>query len=314
MNHIAFPSLGLKFLVNPTAFSIGSFRVQWYSIIIAVGFALAIWYCIKRAPRFGVEQNDLLDLVLIGAPIALIGARLYYVLFRWSAFAEDPVSALYLWNGGLAIYGALIFAVLAAWIVCRVKKIKLMNVLDLAAPGFLIGQAIGRWGNFINAESYGETIENWTLGMSINGDLTVHPIFLYESLWTALGFVLIHFLAKKRRFYGQNFLLYVAWYGIGRGYIEGIRGADTLLFFDSGIRVSQVLGYLSAAAAVAFLIFKFLTTDRGDTIELADDEALAQTGKNEKQSKEEKAMAEIDRIIDEAADAKTKENKSAEDQ
>ena len=143
--------------------------------------------------------------------------------------------------------------------------------------GVLIGQLIGRWGNFVNAEAYGQTVENWLFGMSINGDLTVHPIFLYESLWNLAGFILLHFLSKKRRFYGQTFLSYVVWYGVGRGFIEGIRGGDTLMLFDSGLRVSQVYGYLSALVAFGILVYKLIFSDRGDTIELlSNDEIMRQ--------------------------------------
>lgn len=274
MNNVAFPELGLEFTLKKTAFSIGSLNVQWYGIIIAVGFALAVFYCLRRAPKFGILQDNLIDMTLIATPAAIIGARLYYVVFNWSQFADDPVSVFRIWEGGIAIYGALIFGAIAAFIYCRVKKINVLNLFDLAILGFMIGQCIGRWGNFVNAEAYGQTVENWFLGMSINGGLTVHPIFLYESLWNLVGFVLLHFLSKKRRFYGQTFLSYLVWYGVGRGFIEGIRGGDALMLFDTGLRVSQLLGYLSAPVAFGFLVYKFIFTDRGDTIELLSDEEI----------------------------------------
>ena len=285
MNNVAFPELGLEFTLNRTAFSIGSLHVQWYGIIIAVGFALAVLYCLKRAPKFGILQDNLIDMTLIATPAAIVGARLYYVVFNWSQFADDPVSIFKIWEGGIAIYGALIFGALAAFIYCRVKKINVLNVFDLVILGFMIGQIIGRWGNFVNAEAYGETVENWFLGMSINGGLTVHPIFLYESLWNLVGFVLLHFLSKKRRFYGQTFLSYLVWYGVGRGFIEGIRGGDALMLFDTGLRVSQLLGYLSALAAFGILVYKFIFTDRGDTIELLSDEAVMEMNAVEKAKK-----------------------------
>ncbi len=277
MNHVAFPKLGLEFTLKKTAFSIGSLDIQWYGIIIAVGFALALIYCLKRAPKFGINPDNLIDMTLIATPAAIIGARLYYVVFNWSQFKDHPKTIIEIWNGGIAIYGALIFGCIAAFIYCRIKKINVWNLFDLAVLGVLIGQLIGRWGNFVNAEAYGQTVENWLFGMSINGDLTVHPIFLYESLWNLAGFILLHFLSKKRRFYGQTFLSYVVWYGVGRGFIEGIRGGDALMLFDSGLRVSQVYGYLSALVAFGILVYKLIFSDRGDTIELlSNDEIMRQ--------------------------------------
>ncbi len=297
MNHIAFPNLGIELTINKTAFSIGSFSVQWYGIIIAVGFALAILYCVKRAPKFGINQDNLIDMTLVATPAAIIGARLYYVVFNWELYADRPGDIIKIWNGGIAIYGAVIFGVLAAAIYCKIKKQNLWNMLDLAVLGLMIGQMIGRWGNFTNAEAYGISVENWLLGMSINGELPVHPIFLYESLWNLAGFVLIHFLSKKRRFYGQNFLSYVLWYGVGRGFIEGIRGDDALLFFDTGLRVSQVLGYLSALAALGLILYKVLFSDRGDVIELVSDEAIAEQAAIEQAKKN---LAEAGETLEEA--------------
>ncbi|MBR7136515.1 MAG: prolipoprotein diacylglyceryl transferase [Clostridia bacterium] len=296
MNHIAFPNLGIELTIKKTAFSIGSFSVQWYGIIIAVGFALAIVYCVKRAPKFGINQDNLIDMTLVATPAAIIGARLYYVVFNWELYKDNPGDIIKIWNGGIAIYGAVIFGVLAAAIYCKVKKVNLWNMLDLAVLGLMIGQMIGRWGHFTNAEAYGISVEDWFLGMSINGELPVHPIFLYESLWNLVGFVLIHFLSKKRRFYDQNFLSYVIWYGVGRGFIEGIRGADALNFFDTGLRVSQVLGYLSALAALGVLVYKVLFSDRGDAIELLSDEAVAEQAAIEQAKKN---LAEAGEAVEE---------------
>ncbi len=268
MNTISFPSLGIELTLRKTAFSIGSFSVQWYGIIVALGFALAVWYCTKRCVRFGISEDNLIDMALWATPAAVVGARLYYVVFNWAEFKDDIASVLYIWNGGIAIYGALIFGVLAAVIYCVVKKIKIGNMLDLAIIGFVIGQCVGRWGNFVNAEAYGNPVNDWFLGMSINGGKTVHPNFLYESLWNFLGFLLLHFTSKKRRFYGQTFLTYLIWYGVGRGVFEGIRGPDTLMFFGTDLRVSQVLGFLSALAAAGLLVYKLIFSDRQDTITL----------------------------------------------
>ena len=307
MNHVAFPKLGLEFTLKKTAFSIGSLNIQWYGIIIAVGFALALIYCLKRAPKFGINPDNLIDMTLIATPAAIIGARLYYVVFNWSQFKENPKTIIEIWNGGIAIYGALIFGCIAAFIYCRVKKVNVWNFFDLAVLGVLIGQLIGRWGNFVNAEAYGQTVENWLFGMSINGELTVHPIFLYESLWNLAGFILLHFLSKKRRFYGQTFLSYVVWYGVGRGFIEGIRGGDTLMLFDSGLRVSQVYGYLSALVAFGILVYKLIFSDRGDTIELLTDDEIM------KQNAIQEAKQAASTVHEDSSETeKTEENKPVE--
>lgn len=308
MNSVAFPELGLEFTLKKTAFSIGSLSIQWYGIIIAIGFALAVLYCLRRAPRFGINQDNLIDMTLIATPVAIIGARLYYVVFNWSQFRDNPKTIIEIWNGGIAIYGALIFGCIAAFIYCKLKKINVWNVLDLTVLGVMIGQIIGRWGNFVNAEAYGETVENWILGMSINGGLTVHPFFLYESLWNLVGFVLLHFLSKKRRFYGQTFLSYVTWYGLGRGIIEGIRGGDTLMLFDSGLRVSQVYGYLSALAAFGILIYKLLFAERGEVILLLSDGEILE---RDAVAEAKQLVAETEELPDEQSD---KENELVTDE
>lgn len=302
MNSVAFPELGLEFTLKKTAFSIGSLNIQWYGIIIAFGFALAVLYCLRRAPKFGINPDNLIDMTLIATPVAIIGARLYYVVFNWSQFRDNPKTMIEIWNGGIAIYGALIFGCIAAFVYCKLKKINVWNVLDLTVLGVMIGQIIGRWGNFVNAEAYGETVENWILGMSINGGLTVHPFFLYESLWNLVGFVLLHFLSRKRRFYGQTFLSYVTWYGLGRGIIEGIRGGDTLMLFDSGLRVSQIYGYLSALAAFGILIYKLFFAERGDAILLLSDEEIL----------EKSAVAEAKQLVAESEGTATDEEATAE--
>ena len=255
MNNVAFPELGLEFTLKKTAFSIGSLNVQWYGIIIAVGFALAVFYCLRRAPKFGILQDNLIDMTLIATPAAIIGARLYYVVFNWSQFAGDPVSVFRIWEGGIAIYGALIFGAIAAFIYCRVKKINVLNLFDLAILGFMIGQCVGRWGNFVNAEAYGQTVENWFLGMSINGGLTVHPIFLYESLWNLVGFIFLAIWTRKgkRQYDGQATLLYFVWYGLIRFLLEPLR-TSPLLIPGTALRASQVIGGGMCLVALVILV------------------------------------------------------------
>ena len=254
---ISFPNLGIEINPSRVAFSLGDKDVYWYGIIIAVGFILAVIYACRCAPQFGLKEDHILDMLIVAVPTAIVCARLYYCIFYWDLYADDPISILYVWEGGLAIYGGIIGAVVAVWLYSRVKKVPLGPLLDVGGMGLLIGQMIGRWGNFINREAHGGVTDSFfKMGLTdASGQVTyVHPTFLYESVWNLAGFLLLHFLAKKRRRYdGELFTMYVAWYGLGRGWIEGLR-TDSLYFFGTGIRVSQILAILSCLAAVAILV------------------------------------------------------------
>ena len=257
---IEFPGLGLT-LNPPAGFSIGSFEVRFYGIIIALGLVLAAVYALKRKDQFGFCEDDILDGILWIAPFAIVCARLYYCAFSWEEYAANPISVLYIWNGGLAIYGGVLGAALGVIVFCRIKKVKLGTFLDLVALGFLIGQSIGRWGNFFNREAFGAATDSF-LRMGLYNKYTgqyefYHPTFLYESLWNAAGFVLLHFLSKKRRYDGQIALGYVAWYGLGRALIEGLR-MDSLYW--GPFRVSQVLAAVSCVAAVSVLLYQSFRT------------------------------------------------------
>lgn len=272
---ITFPGLGLEFNPNRIAFHLFGKDVYWYGILIALGFLLAVFYCSKKAPRYGITSEQILDLLIFAVPLSVIGARLYYIIFYFSLFQKevggvlkpDFLEMIKIWDGGLAIYGGLIAAVLTTLIFCRIRKISVGAFLDLGSFGLLIGQAVGRWGNFINREAYGaETALPWRMGLHASaGGVTryieVHPTFLYESLWNVLGFILLVLLARRRlrKFDGQFFLLYVAWYGLGRCFIEGLR-SDSLYFFGLEllgvpIRISQALAFLSCIVAVALLLY-----------------------------------------------------------
>ena len=253
---ISFPSLGIE--VNPPrTFSVGPVSVHFYGLIIAVGLMLAILYCSRRSKEFGIKEDDLLDGVLWITPFAIVCARAYYCIFAWHEFASNPISVLYIWNGGLAIYGGVLGAVLGILVFCRVKKIKIATVLDLTMLGFLIGQSLGRWGNFFNREAFGaETQSFLRMGLynTVTGVTTYfHPTFLYESLWNAVGFGILHFLSKKRQYDGQVALFYAAWYGLGRCFIEGLR-MDSLYW--GPIRVSQLLAGISCVAAGGLLVWQ----------------------------------------------------------
>ena len=252
---ISFPALGL--VMNPgRSISIGPLTVHYYGAIIAFGLILGVLYACRRSKDFGLKEDDLIDGVLWVTPFAIICARAYYVIFRWAEeYAANPISVLYIWEGGLAIYGGVIGAVVGILVFCRCRRIKPAVVLDVVALGFLIGQSIGRWGNFFNREAFGaETDVLWKMGlMKQSGDIIyVHPTFLYESLWNACGFVILHFASKRRRFDGQVALGYMAWYGLGRCMIEGLR-SDSL--YIGPFRVSQLLAGISCIAAVSILLW-----------------------------------------------------------
>ncbi len=259
MYHVQFPNLNINITINPKAFSIGTLNVQWYGVIIAVGFLLAFFYAMVSSKKFRINEDKLLDAVIIGIIGGIIGARAYYVLFSTSdQYIKNPISALYIWEGGLGIYGGIIGGVLCGALIAKFHKINVATVLDLAALGFLIGQAIGRWGNFVNQEAFGvETNLPWGMVSENTARIAsgpVHPCFLYESLWCILGFVLLHIFSRKlRRYDGQVFILYLIWYGIGRFFIEGLR-TDSLITPYLPIRVSQLVAVVTVFTGVILLV------------------------------------------------------------
>ena len=255
--NISFPSLGID--IDPVrAFDIGPLSIHMYGIIIAFGLVLAVVYAMRRAPQFGLTEDHVLDGVLWVTPFAFLCARAYYCAFSWELYADNPISVLYIWQGGIAIYGGVLGAVAGILVFCRVKKISLGATLDLVLLGFLIGQAIGRWGNFFNREAFGAETDTWLrMGLydTVTGTVTYHhPTFLYESVWNALGFVVLHFLSKKREYDGQIALGYAAWYGLGRFFVEGLR-TDSLYLPGTELRVSQLLAAVSFFAAAAVLVY-----------------------------------------------------------
>ena len=254
---ISFPGLGIE--INPSdGFTIGGFTIKWYGVIIAVGVLLATLYILRRVKQFGLTEDDILNMLIIGLPSAIVCARLYYVIFEWKQFFGPGIpwyKFLDIRSGGLAIYGGIIGAAVSVWIYTRVKKQPVLPYLDIMGLGLLIGQAIGRWGNFFNREAHGSVTDCFLrMGLIENGQLQYfHPTFLYESVWNVLGFVLLHFFSKKRKYDGEVFLGYVAWYGLGRTIIEGLR-TDSL--YIGPLRVSQWLAGISCVAAVAILIYQ----------------------------------------------------------
>ena len=257
MGAITFPNLGIS--VNPSrvAFNVLGKDIYWYGIIIAAGFLLAVIYAMRRAPSFGLNEDNILDMLFVAVPLAIVCARLYYCIFYWDLYRDNPIAILYVWEGGLAIYGGVIGAVIGVAIFCRVKKLPIGPLLDVGSLGLLIGQMIGRWGNFMNREAHGAITDSFfKMGIAdAAGNVTYYqPTFLYESVWNLVGFVALHFYSKRRKFDGEVFLLYLAWYGLGRAWIEGLR-TDSLYLFNTGIRVSQLLAALSCVAAIAVLVY-----------------------------------------------------------
>lgn len=259
LTEIVFPRLGWTFNIDRVAFSIGNFNVYWYGVIIAIGFLLAVLYCFNKCNKlYKINPDDLTNLLLFAVPLSIIGARTYYVIFKYNEYYYGNPQLIYrIWDGGLAIYGAIIFAVATAIIYCYVRRIRIGTMLDLCVMGLLIGQCIGRWGNFVNGEAYGSVTYAYPWIMQINGSPSVHPCFLYESVWNLVGFIVLHFYSKKRHYCGEIFLIYVAWYGFGRGLIEGLR-SDSLYFFGTGLRVSQALGFASCIIALGIIVYLYL--------------------------------------------------------
>ncbi len=254
---ISFPFLGVEGN-PPRTLSLGPVTIHYYGLIIAVGLMLAVMYACKRSKEFGLKEDDILDGVLWVTPFAIVCARIYYCIFAWEEYAADPISVLYIWNGGIAIYGGVLGAIIGVAVFCRIKKIRMTTVLDLVLLGFLIGQFIGRWGNFMNREAFGAATDSFfRMGLfnKVTGEWEYyHPTFLYESLWNLIGFILLHFLSRKRKYDGQVALGYAAWYGLGRCMIEGLR-VDSLYW--GPFRVSQWVAGFSCLAAVAVLIWQY---------------------------------------------------------
>lgn len=267
MTTVSFPKLGIpEFSIDPVAVRILGLEIRWYGLIIVTGIILAFAYASYRAKKYeGFTTDDMLDLFIYTVFFAVIGARAYYVLTRLDTY-DSLWDALAVWNGGLAIYGAVIAGAITIYVVCRIKKKNFIRAFDMVSPGVMIGQLIGRWGNFCNGEAFGhiEKIDffgkTWlTPGakdlpwiMNVNSyasgytEMTVHPTFLYESLWNLVGFLIINALYKKKKFHGQIFFMYIGWYGLGRAFIEGLR-SDSL--YIGSIKISQLVGVLAFVTA-----------------------------------------------------------------
>lgn len=272
-DQVVFPRLGLEFSISDTAFTLFGMEIKWYGILIALGMLLAMIYGFSQMKKYGVDPDRAMDAVLGGILGGLVGARIYYVVMSWDSYAGDWKAIFNLRNGGLAIYGGLIGAILVGGLVAKFRKVRLLPLFDVCGIGFLLGQGIGRWGNFTNQEAFGcntrslfgmssGKIQQWIMNHGDTATLApgdvmevsqpVHPCFLYESVWCLLGFVLLAIFAKKiRKYDGQIFLIYIAWYGLGRFFIEGLR-TDSLMI--GSLRVSQGLAAVCVIVSVILQI------------------------------------------------------------
>ncbi|MBM7645013.1 phosphatidylglycerol:prolipoprotein diacylglycerol transferase [Scopulibacillus daqui] len=250
--------------LNRVAFQLGPFHIYWYGIIIAFAALLGFFLAVREGKRRGLPKDTFIDLVLFAVPISIICARAYYVIFEWPYYSQHPAEIIAVWHGGIAIYGALIGAVITAVIFCKIRHLSFWKVADIAAPSIILGQGIGRWGNFINQEAHGaettrQFLENLHLPsfiinqMYINGTYYI-PTFLYESVWDILGFIILLILRRLNLGRGEIFLSFVIWYSAGRCYIEGLR-TDSLML-TSYLRVSQVLSVVFIIVSLVIWIYR----------------------------------------------------------
>lgn len=290
MEILRFPRLGWEIPISRVAVSIGSLEIYWYGVIIAVGFGLGLWVYLSHNRSCGIHPDEGLDIILWSMLGAIVGARAYYVAFQWDHYKDNLKEIFNLRGGGLAIYGGIIGALIVAFIVCRSKKLPMLPVADAAFPGVMLGQAIGRWGNFFNMEAFGtnttlpwgmtsDTISNYlsrhqaalaAQGVMVDPSLPVHPTFLYESLWNLIGVaVLLLWLFPRRSYDGQITLGYTAWYGLGRFFVEGLR-TDSLMW--GSVRVSQALGGVLFIVAAGLMLAIFLWSRKPMTLEYIEGE------------------------------------------
>ncbi len=256
INNISFPALGLDFTISRAAFSVFGADIYTYGLLIGAGIILGFVYAVREADKVGLKQDDLLNMFLIAVPTAIVCARIYYVIFSLNEYRAHPAEMFNIRNGGLAIYGGIIGSAAVIFTYCRVKKIDMGKVFDILAIGLLIGQVIGRWGNFVNGEAFGrETSLPWAMKIVTDGVLVTsgaHPTFLYESLWNLCGIAVLSAYKKRTVFQGELFCGYLTWYGVGRMMIEGLR-TDSL--YLGVFRVSQLLSALLAAVGIAVIVF-----------------------------------------------------------
>lgn len=266
MHYIDFPNLGLHLKMNLELFSVGPFTVRWYGLITALAFLVIVTGVLRNSQKYGIKQDDLIDMMLITAPVGIVGARVLYVLVNWSYYAQRPSKIYRIWEGGLAIYGGIIFGIVTIYLFCRYRKISTLQMLDHLVVYLVLGQAVGRWGNFVNQELFGpNTNLPWAMTGDIikstiineqypgvNPDLPVHPLFLYESLWSLVTFFILLWFRNKKKLQGEVFYLYMVSYGLARFAIDSLR-------FDLKVgntNINRIFGLLFAIAFIALLFVR----------------------------------------------------------
>ena len=269
---------------NPSrvAFTLFGRDVYWYGVLMALGILIGVWLTLREGKRKKLTEDDILDMCLVIIPSGVVGARLYYVIFEWASYASNPIRALYIWEGGLAIYGAVIGGLIGMFIYSRVKKIRFLKLADCIAPGLVLAQAIGRWGNFFNQEAFGLPINNGELMWfpfavyiegyhTFNGQPCSNPYhmatFFYESVWCLIVFIILWSCRRKFKHNGDAILSYAALYGLERMFVERLRG-DSLYIIKpggaiaAGVRVSEMLSFILVAAIAAFFLIRYFKENK----------------------------------------------------
>ncbi|HCY1705550.1 TPA: prolipoprotein diacylglyceryl transferase [Staphylococcus aureus] len=256
--------MGIVFnYIDPVAFNLGPLSVRWYGIIIAVGILLGYFVAQRALVKAGLHKDTLVDIIFYSALFGFIAARIYFVIFQWPYYAENPGEIIKIWHGGIAIHGGLIGGFIAGIIVCKVKNLNPFQIGDIVAPSIILAQGIGRWGNFMNHEAHGGPVSRAFLeqlhlpnfiieNMYINGQY-YHPTFLYESIWDVAGFIILVNIRKHLKL-GETFFLYLTWYSFGRFFIEGLR-TDSLML-TSNIRVAQLVSILLILISISLIIYR----------------------------------------------------------
>ena len=298
--YVEFPALGLRIPVARTLFKIFGQDIYTYAIIIALSIVLMIILGLRHGERYGIRQDTIIDLMIFAMPASIICARLYYVIFSWDSYKDNPIEIFNIRQGGIAIYGSVIGAFLTVLIFSKIKKISAMRFLDFGVPYLILAQGIGRWGNFINQEVFGTNTtlpwgmtssqisayltlhQQWlaSLGVAVDPTKPVHPTFLYESLWCVLVACFLFWLRRRMKYKGEVFFSYLIGYGIGRAFIEGIR-TDSLML--GGVRISQLISVIAVAACLVIVIFfrKKLPLYADEKIEGASNDAIVDDGSAE---------------------------------
>ncbi|TAA71966.1 prolipoprotein diacylglyceryl transferase [Planococcus salinarum] len=253
--------------IDPIAFSLGPIDVHWYGVIIATGIVIAFLVGQQEMVKRGLHPEFLTDLLIWAVPLAIVGARIYYVMFEWDNYKDNPGEIFAIWNGGLAIHGALIMSVIVAYIFTKRRNTPFLKVADILAPSILIGQAVGRWGNFINQEAHGGEVSraflenlfipDWIINHMYIDGAYYHPTFLYESLWSLVGIIILLLLRKVNLVRGEMFFFYMIWYSVGRYFIEGMR-TDSL-YVVGDLRAAQLVSILAIIIAVTLIIYRRTT-------------------------------------------------------